>query len=65
MSRHPIDHRTPSGGVRVMQFARLAREQGGEGSHPTIRALTRRAPDRAARDVRVAEYARIGRGRHV
>lgn len=63
MSRHPIDHRTPSDGGRVKQFVRLARELGGEGSHPAVQALTRRPAGRVAKNVKVAEYARIGHGR--
>ena len=63
MSRHPVDHRSPSDGARTEHFAQVERRSGEAGSHPAIRALHRRPVVRGAGDARVPAYARIERGR--
>lgn len=60
MTRHVADKRTPSDGGRLKQFLRIAR-QGGEGLWQRI-AKASPAPKGGRR---VAEFARIERGRQI
>lgn len=63
MSRHPVDHQSPSDGTRTEQFLDIERQSGEEGSHPAAKALHRRPADRSKTDPRVEEYTRIEKGR--
>ena len=63
MSRHPVDHRSPSDGGRTEHFAQVERQSGEEGSHPATKALHRRPAERSKTDPRVPEYTRIEKGR--
>lgn len=58
MSRHIADRRAPSDGGRVAHFLRLSREAG-----QPWRRLWRAPRTEKAEGRRVAEYARIDRGR--
>lgn len=60
MGRHPIDHQAPPEGARLLHFLRIARRERGEGGHPAVQALTRRARGGSARKARA--FARIARG---
>ena len=62
MSRHPTDHRAPSGGNRMKRFAEVERASGQEGSHPAAQALNRRPASRAETNIKVEEFIRIERG---
>lgn len=61
MTRHVLDHRSPSEGERVKQFVEIARRAGAEEAHPTIRALSERSREAGAGQ-RLAEFLRIQRG---
>lgn len=63
MSRHPVDHQSPSEGGRARNYSEIERTKGEEGSHPSARALHRRPADRSESDPRVEEYTRIEKGR--
>lgn len=63
MSRHPVDHQTPSESGRTGPFLDIERQQGAAGSHPSVRALHRRPAERDALNPRLEEYARIEKGR--
>lgn len=62
MSRHLADHQIPSQGERVKRFVQVERTQGPEGSHPSVKELTRRAADRPEKSSRFREFMRIARG---
>ncbi|MEM7743366.1 MAG: hypothetical protein AAF409_06610 [Pseudomonadota bacterium] len=62
MSRHPLDHSNPEQGARAEEFARIEREHGAEGPHPSTVALQRRTNDSADDGARVKAYTRIERG---
>jgi len=63
MSRHPVDHQSPSEGGRAKAYAEIERQKGEEGSHPASKALHRRPVERDETDKRVEEYTRIEKGR--
>ncbi|MBC7137174.1 MAG: hypothetical protein H5U17_00245 [Defluviimonas sp.] len=62
MTRHIADHVSPPEAGRVKQFLKLARREGGEGSHPATRALLRRPRLGSGTARRVKEFLRIDRG---
>jgi hypothetical protein len=63
MARHPIDRaRTTDDGLRAEHYADIERRSGDETKHPKVDALSRR-PQTPDGGRRVAEFARIDRGR--
>jgi hypothetical protein len=63
MARHPIDHpRTTDDGLRAGHYAAIERRSGDQTKHPKVDALSRR-PQTPDGGRRLAEYARIDRGR--
>ena len=58
MTKHLADHRTPSDGSRVKNFARIESKR-----DETVWNLARQQPrDRSAENKRLAEFTRIERG---
>lgn len=61
MTKHLVDHRSPSQGGRFKNFVNVEKNSGEEGSHPASRKLAKRSVERSdAR--RMQEYLRIERG---
>ncbi len=63
MSRHLADHRKPATAERAKRFLDVERANKPEGSHPSIKALSRRPAQRADESSRTKEFLRIDRGR--
>lgn len=61
MSKHLVDHRSPSSGGRVKAFLTIARDR----SESAWRGLWRRPYDRAEENQRLVQYVRIEKGREV
>lgn len=61
MSRHVADRRTSDEGGRLKNYVRVERDSGGEGSHPSSRAVHERPAERSD-SARLREFARIERG---
>ena len=59
MTKHPLDHETtPHEDSRTKPYAKIARETGPAGSHPSVKAVMKRPRE----EDRASDLARIRKG---